>query len=181
MLTSFSVILLLLFIVMVFGALLFYFYTTTDWIENDVYATLPYYDDSADKDKDPRGYAVKADWNKFQRDFLCCGLRNVSDWSIAHPDNNYNWTVTGQNKPEGCCSQFRDGTPIVGTNITTCLTAPADSASKVYYFEGCLTEMMHNVDSYKSRMVNVSVVTLVFMFVNVIASFGLCMMLTGDV
>ena len=181
MLTSFSVILLLQLIIMAAGALVSYDSATTDVIADDMYGTLPYYDDSADSVKDPQGYAVKTVWNKFQRDFLCCGVRDVSDWSSIF-QNKHNFPA-GQNKPEGCCSQTRDGTPLAlnSANQTLCLKAAADPASKDYYFEGCLTEMMDNVDSHKSSMVDVSVVTLVFMFVNVIASFGLCMMLTGDV
>ena len=151
-------------------------------IAGDMYGTLPYYNDTADKDKDPQGYAVTTLWNEFQQDLLCCGVRSVTDWSSI-PQNEHNWTVTGQNKPEGCCSKTRDGTPLAlnSANQTLCLKAAADPASKDYYFEGCLTEIMDNVDYHKSTMIDVSVVTLVFMFVNVIASFGLCMMLTGDV
>ena len=183
MLTSFSVILLLQFIIMMAGAIVASNGAVTADIENDMKQTLAHYDDSADSVKDPQGYAVKTVWNEFQKDFLCCGVDNVTDWSTGQPNNKYNWTATGQNKPEGCCSQTRDGTPLAlnSANQTLCLKAAADPASKDYYFEGCLTEMMDNVDSHKSSLVDVSVVTLVFMFVNVIASFGLCMMLTGDV
>ena len=181
MLTSFSVILLLQFIIMMAGAIVASNGAVTADIENDMKQTLAHYDDSADSVKDPQGYAVKTVWNEFQKDFLCCGVDNVTDWSTGQPNNKYNWTATGQNKPEGCCSQTRDGTFLAGANLTTCLKATADPASKDYYFEGCFTEMMDNVDSHKSSMVTVGVITLVFMFVNIIASFGLCMMLTGDV
>ena len=183
MLTSFSVILLLQFIIMMAGAIVANNGTVTQTIHDDMIQALAHYDDSADEKTDPEGYAVKTVWNTFQQEFLCCGVDNVTDWSTAYPDNKYNWnvTVTGQNKPEGCCSQFKNGTFIVGANITKCLTATADPASEDYNFKGCFTEMMENVDSHKSSMITVGVITLVFMFLNIVASFGLCMMLTGDV
>ena len=185
MLTSFSVILLLQFIIMMAGAIVADNGTVSQTIEDDMIQTLAHYDDSADSVKDPEGWAVKNVWNEFQREFLCCGVVDVTDWSTGRPNNTYNWpaNVTGQNKPEGCCYKKKDDTPfpLAGTNLTDCLKAPANATSEVYYFKGCFTEMMDNVDSHRSSMITVGVITLVFMFLNIVASFGLCMMLTGDV
>ena len=182
MLTSFSVILLLQFIIMMAGAIVADNGTVSQTIEDDMIQTLAHYDDSADSVEDPEGYALETAWNEYQRDFTCCGVVDVTDWSTGRPNNTYNFP-TKQNKPEGCCSYTRNGTSLEegSADQTTCLDAPANATSEVYYFEGCFTEMMDNVDSHRSSMITVGVITLVFMFLNIVASFGLCMMLTGDV
>lgn len=179
MLTSFSVILLIQFIIMLAGAIVASNGGVTAEIEKNVYKALALYDDQAKEDSDPTGYAVKEGWNQFQKDFRCCGVDDVTDWSNATAFHFPN----GVTKPVGCCHEKRDGTPLADGSAeqTTCLKAPADADSKDYYFGGCFTGMMDRLHSHKTSVVTIGVLTLVFMFINIVASFALCMMLTGDV
>lgn len=179
MLTSFSVILLIQFIIMMAGAIVANNGGVTAEIKDELDKALALYDENA---KDPAPIAVKEGWNDFQQDFLCCGVVNVTDWSTGHPENKYNFPAD-VTKPVGCCSEMRDGTPLEAgsANQTLCLKAAADPDSKDYYFGGCFTGMMDRFNSHKASVVTIGVITLIFMFINVIASFALCMMLTGDV
>ena len=183
MLTSFSVILLLQFIIMLAGAIVANNGGLSQDIEDDMIQTLAYYNDNATETSDPQAFAVKEVWNKFQAEFECCGVRNVTDWSGGLPMNfNYSFPA-GLNKPQGCCTLKRDGTEIAkdSADETACRKAPANATDTTYYFGGCFTGMMERVDNHKSSMITVGVLTLIFMFVNIVSSFGLCMMLTGDV
>ena len=182
MLTSFSVILLLQFIIMLAGAIVASNGGVSEEIKEDMIQTLAYYKDDADKGTDEQAKAVKDVWNTFQKDFHCCGVINVTDWSTGQPNNKYNF-APGINKPEGCCNKTRTGTTIAAGSAeeTTCLKAPANPDDTTYYFGGCFTGMMTRLDHHKSSMITTGVLLLIFMFVNIISSFGLCMMLTGDV
>ena len=182
MLTSFSVILLLQFIIMLAGAIVANNGGVSQDIEDDMIQTLAYYNDNATETSDPKAFAVKEVWNKFQAEFECCGVINVTDWSTGLPNNNYSFP-SNYSKPQGCCTLKRDGTAIEQDSVdeATCRNATANAADTTYYFGGCFTGMMERVDNHKSSMITVGVLTLIFMFVNIISSFGLCMMLTGDV
>ena len=179
MLTSFSVILLLQFIIMLAGAIVANNGGVAEDIKEDMIQTLGYYNDQA---TDDQAMAVKDVWNTFQNDFLCCGVINVTDWSTGQPNNNYNFPA-GLNKPQGCCTQMKDGTAILPDSAeeATCRKATANPEDATYYFRGCFTGMMERLGNHKSSMITIGVVTLIFMFVNIVSSFGLCMMLTGDV
>ena len=181
MLTSFSVILLLQFIIMVVGAVVVNNGSLSSEIEKEMNKSLSYYNDQPDQDTPSSAY--KTIWNEFQKDFQCCGVVSVKDWSL--PGNDYHFQ-TGINKPEGCCKMFRNGTqiPTNGTQMTTeetCRKASADPSSTDYNFKGCFTGMMKRVAKHRSAMVTIGVLTLLFMFINIAGSFSLCMMLTGEV
>ena len=183
MLTSFSVILLLQFIIMLAGAIVANNGGVSQDIQDDMIQTLGYYNDNATETSDSKAFAVKEVWNKFQAEFHCCGVINVTDWSTGQPNNKkYNFPA-GENKPQGCCTLKRDGTEIAADSAdeTACRKAAATAEDATYYFGGCFTGMMERVNSHKSSMITIGVLTLVFMFVNIVSSFGLCMMLTGDV
>ena len=179
MLTSFSVILLIQFIIMLAGAIVASNGGVTAEIEKNLDKALAMYDDKANADTDPTGYAVKEGWNQFQKDFQCCGVVDVTDWSNA---TSFNFPA-GVTKPVGCCHEKQDGTllPTGSADQTTCLKDTTGADSKDYFFGGCFTGMMDRLDSHKGSVVTIGVLTLVFMFINIIASFALCMMLTGDV
>ena len=179
MLTSFSVILLLQFIIMLAGAIVASNGGVSEEIKEDMIQTLAYYKDDA---TDDQAKAVKDVWNTFQGDFHCCGVINVTDWSTGQPNNKYNF-ATGINKPQGCCKNWRNGTAIAAGSAdeTNCLKAAPNPDDTTYYFGGCFTGMMTRLDHHKSSMITTGVLLLVFMFVNIVSSFGLCMMLTGDV
>ena len=183
MLTSFSVILLLQFIIMLAGAIVANNGGASQAIQDDMIKTLGCYNDDATQDSDPKAFAFKEVWNKFQAEFHCCGVINVTDWSTGQPNNKqYNFPA-GENKPQGCCTLKKDGTEIAADSAdeTACRKAAATAEDATYYFGGCFTGMMERVNSHKSSMITIGVLTLVFMFVNIVSSFGLCMMLTGDV
>ena len=184
MLTSFSVILLIQFIIMLAGAIVASNGGVTAEIEKNLDKALALYDDKANADTDPTGYAVKEGWNQFQKDFQCCGVVDVTDWSNATLSNatSFNFPA-GVTKPEGCCHEKKDGTPLPmgSADQTTCLKDTTGADSKDYFFGGCFTGILDRLDSHKGSVVTIGVLTLVFMFINIIASFALCMMLTGDV
>lgn len=166
MLGIYFIIMLLLFILCIVGAVLGYKTDLEADIKSPLIKALKEYKDDPKTDAEK---AYKTAWNKAQEEFLCCGVEDVKDWAGT------NFTI-GYSKPEGCCRINRDGEEMNPDEVQACREAKANPESTVYYFGGCWNVFMEKINNNVNIVIGVAIGTIVLMFLNMLFSFGMCMM-----
>jgi len=169
MLGTYFTIVLALFIVMLVGAILGYSGNLDEQIKKPFTKALNLYRDQTNDNVAKEAY--KDAWNEAQKELLCCGVDSVADWD----DDKFGF-VTPINKPIGCCYKNRQGDELDDSQQKVCREAPLDKDSTDYYFEGCYSKMKDLVEENQEIVVGVAIGVVVFMFLNMVFAFSLCMM-----
>lgn len=177
MLTTYFVILLALFIGMIVGSVLVLQGKFDDQIKSPLLDSIKYYKDDATSSQ-PKKLAFKEMWETVQKELKCCGVDGVADWKTAK-DAGWQNTSPDYPKPEGCCLYSRGQVDENSADtIKDCRVAPYNSttSTKTYYFEGCYTAFVDEIESQQDKIFAVAIATVVIMFINMLSSFALCTM-----
>jgi len=167
LLITYFVILLAIFITAIVGAILVFQGDFEDEIKEPLVKSIEYYNDNPGDD--PQAQAYKAIWNTVQDELRCCGVNNATDWSGTK------WQG-GVNKPEGCCKYTRNqDEENTAAQVQACREAPYSETTK-YYFQGCYTVFIEEIESQQDKIFGAAIGTTVVMFLNMLFSFALCTM-----
>jgi len=176
MLITYFVILLALFIGMIVGAVLVLQGKFDDQIKSPLLDSIKKYKDEPTSSQ-PKELAFKEVWQTVQKELKCCGVNSAADWKTAE---NAGWENTSPDypKPEGCCFHTRgQDDENSAEQITTCRKASYNGTdAKPYYFEGCYTVFIDEIESQQDKIFAVAITTVVIMFINMLSSFALCTM-----
>jgi len=178
MLTTYFVILLALFIGMIVGSVLVLQGKFDDQIKSPLLDSIKYYKDDATSSQ-PKELAFKEMWQTVQKELKCCGVDGVADWKTAQDAGWGENTNPDYPKPEGCCFYSRGQVDENSADtIKACRMADYNStiSTKTYYFEGCYTAFVDEIESQQDKIFAVAIATVVIMFINMLSSFALCTM-----
>jgi len=173
MLGTYFTLILAMFIVMVVGAVLGYSGDLEKTIKNPLKSALSKYKDDVTDNTTPE-FAYKAAWNEVQKELKCCGVDDVSDWTL--PGNDFHWDTVGVNKPEGCCMVKKDGAATSEAEKLTCRKSTEGPTSAAYYFNGCYTMIKDEIEENQNLVVGVAIGVVAVMFLNMMFSFAMCTM-----
>jgi len=169
LLITYFVILLAIFIAAIVGAVLIFQGDFENEVKSPLVRSIDHYQDKP-AEGDTQAIAFKNVWNTVQEELWCCGVNNVTDWSRVPK-----WE-DGFNKPEGCCKYTRDQEEEnTEEQIKACRAAQYSETSK-YYFEGCYTAFVKEIENQQDKIFAAAIGTTVVMFLNMLFSFALCSM-----
>lgn len=167
MLGTYFILMLIIFIVAIVGAVWGYKGDIETEIRDPLLKAIEKYKDVPFTDVEK---AYHNAWNNAQGEFLCCGVYNVTDWKAVKD------FPPGLTQPEGCCRVGRDGHQLTEAEIKTCRGSTDGPNSNSFYFRGCWTIFVEKIDNNINIVVGVAIGVIVLMFVNMLLSFGMCMM-----
>jgi len=168
LLITYFVILLAIFIAAIVGAVLIFQGNFENEIKEPLEESIKYYKENPETDSDK---TYKAMWDTVQGELRCCGINNVSDWSVVASEFQ-----APINKPAGCCMYTRGQDEANDEQkIEDCRKAPFSQVD-VYYFEGCFTSFVNEIENQQDKIFGAAIGTTVVMFVNMLFAFALCTM-----
>jgi len=171
LLITYFIIVLSIFIAFIVGAVLVYQGGLDDQVKQPLIDSMQYYKDQPTEKVD---ISFKAIWNTVQEELRCCGVNNVTDWTLAI---NANWEGNAI-KPEGCCEWTRDqDAKNSAAQILECRKHSPDAAGyDIYYYKGCYTLIVDEIEKHQSKIFGAAIGTAVVMFVSLLFSFAMCTM-----
>merc|ERR1711884_50684 len=175
MITDFGVIMAISFTVMIFVAVGVHNNHTDlqNKIEKPFIKAMKLYNDNPDTTDGP-AKAYKRMWDELQHSLHCCGVNNVTDWSVYNRKGATNFNFKGgDTKPLGCCMLRRDGTEITGKDVDVCRKVKIDvksPKSTTYYWNGCYVKTVNKIKHYSSVAITLGIFILLFKFLNIVAA-----------
>ena len=172
LLITYFVIIFVIFVIFIVGEVLVYQGKLETEIKKPLLKSITYYNDNPAQN-DPKGVSFKNVWNTVQLELRCCGVNNVTDWKSA---TNPNWKGL-INKPMGCC-KYTVGQEVENTEeqIKACQETTDFSTNAKYYFQGCYTIIVEEIESKKGIVFGAAIGTMVVMFLNMLFAFAMYMM-----
>jgi len=177
MLITYFVILIAIFIAGIVGAVLTFQGKLDEKIKDPLKKSMEYYKEDS---TDPQDEAFNNIWNEVQKELKCCGIDNAKDWMIENPDNF--GQPNGYRVPEGCCEVQRNIDSPSDADIQTCRKAGTDpegnknDSYKNYYFEGCYTVILNEIEEQQDKIYAAAITCVVVMFINMLSAFAMCTM-----
>jgi len=166
LLITYFVILLAIFIAAIVGAVLIFQGNFENEIKSPLVESIKYYKETPETDTDT---AYKTMWDTVQEELRCCGVNNVTDWQETTFSENFN-------KPAGCCKYTRNQDEAnTEAQIEECRKA-AYSAGDKYYYKGCFTLFVDEIENQQDKIFGAAIGTTVVMFINMLFAFALCTM-----
>lgn len=172
LLITYFVIILAIFIAFIVGAVLVFQGKLETEIKKPLLDSIKFYNDQPAVD-DPKGVSFKNVWNTVQQELRCCGVNDVADWNMVTTPN---WEGL-INKPEGCC-KYSVGQDAENTadQIKLCRQTTDISVKDKYYFQGCYTVIVDEIEGQQDKIFGAAIGTTVVMFLNMLFAFAMCTM-----
>merc|ERR1712200_222239 len=158
MLITYFVILIAIFIAGIVGAVLTFQGKLDEKIKDPLKRSMKYYEEDS---TDTQDEAFNNIWNEVQKELKCCGIDDAMDWKTENPDNF---------------------DPPSDAEIQTCRKAGTDpdanknDSYKNYYFEGCYTVILNEIEEQQDKIYAAAITCVVVMFINMLSAFAMCTM-----